>query len=211
MMEFLLFECGDPALTLHQHCQGRRLDTTYIQGAVVQNREQTGCIDPYQPVCFLAAKGTMVQGIVLAAGAQFLETFPDRAVLHGRDPKAFHRLCASGHAVDQPEDQLTFTACITGVDNGIHVGTVHKAAEIVKSILLARCQYISERLREDGQIIITPLFIAFIVTGRIHGGHQMAHTPGNDQTVALIKAIGPGCCTQGRSDRFCYTRFFCDN
>ena len=211
MVEFFLFEGGDPALTLHQHCQGRRLDTAHIQGAVVQNGEQTGSIDTNQPVGFLTAQGAMVQGIVLAAGAQFLETFPDRAVLHGRDPEAFHRLCASGHAIDQPEDKFTLTARVTGIDDGIHIGTVHKVAEIVKSILFARCQYISERLREDGKIIIMPLFIAFIITGRVHGRYQMAHTPGNDKTVAFIKAIGPGYCTQGRSDRFCYTQFFCYN
>ena len=210
MMEFLLFECGDPAVTLHQHSKGGCLDTAHIQGPVVQHREQTGGIDTHQPVGLLAAQGAMVQGIIIPAGAQFAKTFPDRPVLHRRDPQSFHGLGAAGHTVHQPEDQLTFTACVAGVDNGIHIRPVHKGAEIVERILFARCQHITEGLREDGQIVITPLFIAFIVTGSIHRGHQMAHAPGNDQTVALIKAIGPGCCTQGRSNRFCYTRFFCN-
>ena len=211
MMEFLLFEHGDLAVTLHQHGQSRCLDTAHIQSAVVQNGEQPGGIDAYQPVRFLAAHGAVVQGIVVAAGAQIPETFPDCAVLHRRDPQPFHRFAASGHVIHQPEDQLTFPAGITGIDDGIHVGTVHQGTKVLVGILLAGDKNIAERLREDGEIIIAPFFQTLVITSGVHRGHQMTHAPGNDQTVSLIIAIGPGYSTQGRSDRFCYTWFFSNN
>ena len=192
MIEFLFFEHGDLAVTLHQHGQGRRLDTAHIQSAVVQNGEQTGGIDAHHPIRFLATQGTMVQGIVVTSGAQIPEPLTDCAVLHGRDPQAFHRLAASGHAINQPEDQLSLPAGITGIDDRIHIRTVHKGAEIVVGILLTRCQHIAERLREDGQIIVVPFLETLVITGCVHRGHQMTHAPGNDQAVALIIAIGPG-------------------
>ena len=104
----------------------------------------------------------------------------------------------------------TALSCITGIDDGIHVGAVHQGAEIFKSVLLARRQHITERLRQNGKIVIAPLLETLVIARRIHGGNKVPYTPGNDQGVPLKITIGPGFSTQGRRDRFCYTWFFCD-
>ena len=96
------------------------------------------------------------------------------------------------HLIHQTEDQFPFTPGITGIDDGIHIGAVHQGTEIFKSILLARCQHIEERLRQNGKIIIAPFLETFVIAARIHRGYQVPHTPGYEKAVALIKAIGPG-------------------
>ena len=96
------------------------------------------------------------------------------------------------HFIHQPEDQLPFTPGVTGIDNGIHVGAVHQGAEIFKSVLLARCQHIVERLRQNGKIVIAPFLETLVIAARIHWGYQVPNAPGYEKFVALIKAIGPG-------------------
>ena len=210
-MVFLFLKEHDLPVTLRQHCQSRRLDTPHIQGAVVEDREKTGGIDPHQPIRLLPAKGRLIETVILRAGAQVTHALTDRHILHRGNPEAFHRLVASGHFIHQPEDQFPFAPRVTGIDNRIHIRAVHQSTEIFKSILLTRRQHIAERLRQDGEVVIAPLLETLVITRRIHGGYQMPHTPGNDQAVSLKTAIGPGFSTQGRRDRFCYTRFFCDN
>ena len=96
------------------------------------------------------------------------------------------------HLIHQTKDQLTFTPGVTGIDNGIHIGAVHQGTEIFKSILLARCQHIAERLRQNGKIVITPFLETLVIAARIHRGYQVPNAPGYKKFVALIKAIGPG-------------------
>ena len=62
MMIFFLVKQRDLRVTLRQHCQGRRLDTAHIQGAVIEDGEKAGSIDPHQPIRFLAAEGRLIQG-----------------------------------------------------------------------------------------------------------------------------------------------------
>ena len=91
---------------VHQHGKGGGLDTPHIQGAVVEDGEQPGSVDPDEPVRFLAAEGGLIQRVILRAGAQVLEALPDRRVLHGGDPQAGEGLLASRHLIGQPEDEL---------------------------------------------------------------------------------------------------------
>ena len=56
-MIFLFVEQCDFCVTLCQHCQRRRLHTTHIQCAVIENGEKARGIDPHQPIRFLAAQG----------------------------------------------------------------------------------------------------------------------------------------------------------
>ena len=60
----------------------------------------------------------------------------------------------------------------------------------------------------EGELIFR---LAGVIARRIHRGHQMAHTPGNDEPIPLKTAVGPGCDAQGRRDGFCNTRFLADH
>ena len=191
-MIFFLVEQRDLCVTLRQHCQRRRLHTAHIQGAMIEDGEKACGIDPHQPIRFLAAEGRLIQGFIISAGAQIRKALPDSAVLHRRNPETEDRLVASSHFIHQPEDQLTFTPGVTGIDNGIHIGAIHQGTEIFKSVLLARRQHIAERLRQDGEVVIAPLLETLVIARRIHRGYQVPHTPGNEKSAALIKAIGPG-------------------
>ena len=191
-MIFFFVEQRDLRVTLRQHCQCGGLNTAYIQGAVIENGEKARGVDPHQPIRFLAAEGRLIQGFIIGAGAQIRKALPDSAVLHRGNPKTEDRLAASSHFIHQTEDQLPFTPGVTGIDNGIHVGAVHQGAEIFKSVLLARCQHIAERLRQNGQIVIAPFLETLVIAARIHRGYQVPYTPGHKKAVALIKAIGPG-------------------
>ena len=57
MVVLLLLEAGDLPVPVHQHGQGGRLDTSHIQGAVIEDGEKARGIDPHQPIRFLAAQG----------------------------------------------------------------------------------------------------------------------------------------------------------
>ena len=191
-MILFLVEQRDLRVTLRQHCQCGCLHTAYIQGAVIENGEKTSGVDSNQPIRFLAAEGGLIQGFIIGAGAQIRKALPDGAVLHRRNPETEDRLAASGHFIHQPEDQLTFTPGVTGIDDGIHVGAVHQGTEIFKSILLAWCQNIAKWLRQNGKIIIAPFLETLVIAARIHRGYQVPHAPGYKKAAALIKAIGPG-------------------
>ena len=191
-MIFFLVKQRDLCVTLRQHCQRGCLHTAYIQGAVIEDGEKARGIDPHQPIRFLAAEGRLIQGFIVGAGAQIRKSLPNGAVLHRGNPKAKDRFVAIRHLIHQTKDQLTFTPGVTGIDNGIHIGAVHQGTEIFKSILLARCQHIAERLRQNGKIVITPFLETLVIAARIHRGYQVPNAPGYKKFVALIKAIGPG-------------------
>ena len=191
-MIFFFVEQRDLRVTLRQHCQCGRLNTAHIQGTVIENGEKSRSIDPHQPVRFLAAEGRLIQGFIIGAGAQIRKALPDSAVLHRGNPETEDRLAAAGHFIHQTEDQLTFTSGVAGIDDGIHVGAIHQGTEIFKSVLLARCQHIAERLRQNGKIVIAPFLEILVIAARIHRGYQVSHAPGYEKAVALIKAIGPG-------------------
>ena len=96
------------------------------------------------------------------------------------------------HLIHQTEDQFPFAPGVTGIDDGIHIGAVHQGAEIFKSVFLARCQHIAERLRQNGKIVISPFLEMLVIVASIHRGYQVSHAPGYEKAVALIKAVGPG-------------------
>ena len=211
MMVFLLFEARDLPVPVRQHGKGRGLDTAHIQGAVVEDGEKPRGIDPHQPVRFLAAEGRLIQGVIVRAGTEVPEALPDRRVLHRGNPEAQDGLCAAGHFIHQTEDQFPFPSRVTGVHYRIYIWAAHQGAEVFKGVLLARRQHIAEGLRQDRQVVIAPLLIARVISGRVHRGYQVPHAPGYKEAVPLIKAIGPGFRTQGRRHAFCNARFLTDN
>ena len=211
MVVLLLLEAGDLPVPVHQHGKGGRLHPPHIQGAVVEDRKKSCGVDPNEPVCFLAAEGGLVQRVILRAGAQVLEALPDRRVLHGRDPQTGEGLLASRHLIDQPEDELALPPGVAGVDQLGDVLSLHEALQVLEGVLLALRQHIAEGLRQDGKVVILPLLIGGVIPGYIHRGHQVSHTPGNDEPISFKTAIGPGCDTQGRCNGFRNTRFLTDH
>ena len=211
MVVLLFAEHCDFAVPVHQHGKGGRLHPPYIQGAVVEDGEQPGGVDPDEPVGFLAAEGGLIQRVILGAGAQVSEALPDRRVLHRGDPQTGEGLPASRHLIDQPEDELALPPGVAGVDQLGDILPVHKAFQVLEGVLLVLRQHIAEGLRQDGKVVILPLLIAGVVPSRVHRGHQMPHAPGNDEPIPLKTAIGPGCDTQGRRNGFCNTRFLADH
>ena len=191
-MIFFLVEQRDLCVTRRQHCQCGGLNTAHIQGAVIENGEKARGVDPHQPIRFLAAEGRLIQGFIIGAGAQIRKALPDSAVLHRGNPKTEDRLAASSHFIHQTEDQLALPSGVAGVDNGIHVRAIHQSAEIFKGVLFAGCQHITERLRQNGKIVIAPFLEILVIAARIHRGYQVSHAPGYEKAAALIKAIGPG-------------------
>ena len=211
MVVLLLLEAGDLPVPVHQHGKGGRLYPPHIQGAVVEDRKQPGGVDPDEPVRFLAAEGGLIQRIVLRAGAQVIEALPDGRVLHRGDPQPGERLLAVRHLIDQPENEFTLPSGVAGVDQLGDILPVHEALQVLEGVLLVLHQHIAEGLRQDGQIVIPPFLVAGVIARRIHRGHQMSHTPGNDEPIPLKTAVGPGCDTQGRRDGFCNTWFLADH
>jgi hypothetical protein len=124
-MILFLVKQRDLRVTLRQHCQCGCLNTAHIQGTVIENGEKSRSIDPHQPVRFLAAEGRLIQGFIIGAGAQTRKALSDSAVLHRGNPETEDRLAATSHFIHQTEDQLAFTPSVTGIDDGIHVGSVH--------------------------------------------------------------------------------------
>ena len=81
-MIFFLVKQRDLCVTLRQHCQRGRLNTAYIQGAVIEDGEKARGIDPHQPIRFLTAEGRLIQGFIIGTGAQVRKALPDGTVLH---------------------------------------------------------------------------------------------------------------------------------
>ena len=211
MVVLLLLEAGDLPVPVHQHGKGGRLHPPHIQGAVVENGEQPGGVDPDEPVRFLAAEGGLIQRVILRAGAQVAKPLPDGRVLHRGDPQPGEGLGAARHLIDQAENELTLPPGVAGVDQLGDILPVHEALQVLEGVLLVLHQHIAEGLRQDGKVIIPPFLVAGVIARRIHRGHQMAHTPGNDEPIPLKTAVGPGCDAQGRRDGFCNTRFLADH
>ena len=70
----------------------------------------------------------MIQGFIIGTGTQIRKALPDSAVLHRGNPEPKNRLAAAGHFIHQTEDQLPFPPGVTGIDDSIHVGSVHQGA-----------------------------------------------------------------------------------
>ena len=68
-MIFFLVEQRDLCVTLRQHCQCGGLNTAHIQGSVIEDGEKAGGVDSHQPIRFLPAKGRLIQGFIIGAGA----------------------------------------------------------------------------------------------------------------------------------------------
>ena len=182
-------EAQDFCIPVHQHFQCRGLHPAHRQGLVVQHRKQPRCIDTHQPIRLCTAEGRLIQSIIIRIRAQVCKALPDGGILHAGNPEPLHRFCATGHLVDETENQFSLPACIGRGGHTVHIRAVEQRAHNFKLLFLFVRDNELPRLGQDGQIFILPLAVFFIVLARFRKGHQMPDAPADQIPAALPVAV----------------------
>ena len=182
-------EAQDFCVPVHQHFQCRGLHPAYRQGFVVQHRKQPCCIDTHQPIRLCTAEGRLIQSIIIRIRAQVCKALPDSGILHAGNPEPLHRFCAAGHLVDETEDKFSLPACVGCGGHTVHIRAVEQSADNFKLLFLLVRDDELPRLGQDGQILIPPLAVFFIVLARFRKGYQMPDAPADKIPAALPVAV----------------------
>ena len=182
-------EAQDFCIPVHQHFQRRGLHPAHRQGFVIQHRKQSRCIDTHQPIRLCTAEGRSVQSIVVRIWAQVCKALLDSGILHAGNPEPLYGFCAAGQLVDKTENQFSLPACVGRGSHAIHIGAVEQRAHNFKLLFLFVRHDELPRLGQDGQILIPPLTVFFIVLARLGKGHQMPDAPA-DQIPATLPVAG---------------------
>ena len=113
----------DSPLTLHHQRQRGCLHTTHAHQLVgaalplIEPRHPTGAIDTHDPIGLTAAVSRISKTLKVSARAHVLPGITNGILGHRLEPHAAHGLAALRIVVDQPENQLTLTASVTGIDH----------------------------------------------------------------------------------------------
>ena len=170
-------ERPDLRLPLDDERQRGRHDAPHVEGAVVQHRKEPCGVDAHQPVRAGAAEGGLVQPVVFPSRTKVRKALSDGLVLHGGDPKPLHGLCAARQIVDGAEDKLPLAPCVAGVDDLGHVLPAHEVPQQLELFGFVRFQREAPACGQDGQIVIAPLGVLFIVHIRVGKLRQMPIAP----------------------------------
>ena len=122
--------------------------------------------------------------------------------------KPFHRLLAACQLIDAAEDQLALASGITGIYYLRHIRGIHQLFENIKLLFLILSHYHLPMLRQDRQVIISPLGILGVIAVCICKASQMAHAPADTPTVTLQIPVLTSSCTDYRSQTLCNRWFF---
>ena len=182
-------EAQDFCVPVHQHFQCRGLHPAHRQGLVIQHRKQPRCVDAHQPIRLCTAEGRSVQSIVVRIWAQVCKALPDSSILHAGNPEPLYGFRAAGHLVDKAEDQFSLPACIGCGSHTVHIRAVEQGTQNFKLLFLLVRDDELPRLGQDGQILILPLTVFFIVLARLGKGHQMPDAPADQIPAALPVAV----------------------
>ena len=182
-------EAQDFCIPVHQHFQCRCLYAAHGQSLVVQHRKQPRCIDAHQPICFCTAEGRLVQRIIIRIRAQVCKALPDGGILHAGNPEPLYGFRAAGHLVDKAEDQFSLPACVGRGGHTVHIGAVEQRAHNFKLLFLFVRDNELPRLGQDGQILIPPFAVFFVVLASLGKGHQMPDAPADQIPAALPIAV----------------------
>ena len=183
-IERLRLESVDFRFPLYNQRQRGRHHTANIQRAVIENGEKPRGVDAHQPVGLAAAERRRIEIVVCAAVFERFKALADRRIFHRRDPQALHRLVAFVEQIDRAEDGLALTPGVAGVDDLAHIRPVHERVEQGKLLCLVPGNGILPALRQDGQIVIAPFGILFVVGGGFGQLGQMPKAPGHDVAAA---------------------------
>ena len=183
-------ERPDLRLPLDDKRQRGRHDAPHVEGAVVQHRKEPCGVDAHQPVRAGAAEGGLMQSVVFPSRTQLRKALFDGGVLHGGDPKPLHGFRAARHVVDGAEDQLPLAPCVAGVDDLGHVLPAHEVPQQLELFGFVRFQREVPACGEDGQVVIPPLGVLFIVHIRARQLRQMpiapAHKVAASRKIAVV-------------------------
>ena len=179
-----------------------------VEGAVVQHGKKPCGIDPHQPVGLGTAEGSIPKSVIVRTGAQVCKALPYGGVLHRRNPQAFHRLLAACQLIDATEDQLALASGITGIYHLRHIRGVHQLFENIKLFLFIFAHHHLPMLRQNRQVIISPLGILGVIAVCIRKPGQMPHAPADTPAIALQIPVLTGSCTDHRSQTLGNRRFF---
>ena len=182
-------EAQDFCVPVHQHFQCRGLHPAYRQGFVIQHRKQSRCIDTHQPIRLCTAEGRLIQSIIIRIRAQVCKALPDSGILHAGNPKPLYGFRAAGHLVDETEDKFSLPACVGRSGHTIHIGAVEQGTQNFKLLFLLVRDNELPRLGQDGQILIPPLTVFFIVLARLGKGHKVPDAPADQIPAALPIAV----------------------
>ena len=91
--------------------------------------------------------------------------------------------------VDETENQFSLPACVGRSGHTIHIGAVEQGTQNFKLLFLLVRDDELPRLGQDGQILIPPLTVFFIVLARLGKGHQMPDAPADQIPAALPIAV----------------------
>ena len=188
----------DLSFSLDNERQGWGHHAPDVEGAVVQHGKQPCGIDPHQPVGLSAAKSSIPKPVIVRTGAQVCKAFPYGGVLHRRNPEAFHGLLAACQLVDAAEDQLALASGIAGIYYLRHIRGVHQLFENIKLLFLILSHHHLPMLRQNRQVIISPLGVLGVIAVCVRKTGQMAHTPADTPAVALQIPVLTGSCTDHR-------------
>ena len=178
---------------------------------MVQHRKQPCCIDAHQPIRLCTAEGRLIQSIIIRIRAQVCKALPDSGILHAGNPEPLYGFRAVGHLVDETENQFSLPACIGRGGHTVHIGAVEQRAHNFKLLFLFVRHDELPRLGQDGQILIPPFTVFFIVLARLGKGHQMPDAPADQIPVTLPVAGLFFACPDHGGDATGHTGLFGDH
>ena len=185
-VELLFFETGDSRLPVRQQCQRRRHDAPHAQSlSAVQFREQARPVDSHEPVSLLTAYGRVVQVVIKRTVFQVVQTFPDGAFFHRRNPEPPDGFRTAALVIDQPKNRLAFPSRVSRRHNRIHTGILHERGQNFILFPCGRQHLILPFFGNNGQIVDVPPGIAGIVSVRRSEVHQVPDTPAYNPAAAL--------------------------
>ena len=182
-------ERPDLRLPLDDERQRRGHDAPNIQGAVVKDGKQARGVDAHQPVRAGAAEGGLMQPVVFPSRTKVRKALSDGLVLHGGDPKPLHGFRAARHVVDGAEDKFALAPRVAGVDDLGHVLPAHEVPQHLELFGFVRFQRKAPVRGQDGQIVIAPLGVLFIVHIRARQLRQMPVAPAYKVAVSRKIAV----------------------
>ena len=203
---FFLVEHRNFSVALHQQIQRRRKHPSHIQGLVIQHGEKPRRIDTHKPICPRTAQRRLIQRVVFRSGSASGKALADGAVLHRGNPKTGKGLCASGLLIDKAETQLALAPGIAAVHHLGNVAAVQQFFQNGKLLFLAGSRGIFPCLRQNGKILIAPLFVSLVIAARVCHADKMPNAPRHQQSVAgkipvfLLRSAqrkGNGLCHRG--------------
>ena len=125
-VKLLGLEVTNAVLTTHDHRERGTHDAPNLERSSIQERIQSRCIHPHQPIRMFTAQGSLIQQVIVLTASQLCKALPDCILLQRRNPKPFYRKLAACLRVNQSENQLAFPSGIRCADNAGNLLAVHE-------------------------------------------------------------------------------------